>query len=116
MNATFADRFRAAQDEAATLLSQLIRFNTSNPTNVERPAAEWVAEHLDSAGIASEIIEAAPGRASVLGRIQGSDPTLAPLLMHAHLDTSRLMHTNGPSPPSRGRSWTTLSGDAAPWI
>src|SRR3954468_19748947 len=75
-----------AQDEVADLLVDLIRINTSNPTHPERPAAEWVAEKLDEVGIASQIIEAAPGRASTIARIEGSDPGRPPLLIHGHLD------------------------------
>jgi acetylornithine deacetylase/succinyl-diaminopimelate desuccinylase-like protein len=80
MNAT------SAQDEVVDLLGELIRINTSNPTHPERPAAEWVAHKLDEVGIASQIIEAAPGRASTIARIEGSDPSRAPLLIHGHLD------------------------------
>ena len=76
----------AAADEVATLLSDLIRINTSNPTHVERPAAEWVAEKLDEVGIASTILEAAPGRASTIARITGTNPDRPPLLIHGHLD------------------------------
>jgi len=75
-----------AQDEVADLLSQLIRINTSNPTHPERPAAEWVAERLAEVGIDSQILEAAPGRASTVARIAGSDPSRPPLLIHGHLD------------------------------
>jgi acetylornithine deacetylase/succinyl-diaminopimelate desuccinylase-like protein len=74
------------QDEVAGLLSELIRINTSNPTHPERPAAEWVAAKLDEVGISSEIIEAAPGRASTIARISGTDSSRPPLLIHAHLD------------------------------
>jgi acetylornithine deacetylase/succinyl-diaminopimelate desuccinylase-like protein len=75
-----------AQDEVIGLLSELIAINTSNPTHPERPAAEWVAAKLDDVGIESQIIEAAPGRASTIARIEGSDPGRAPLLIHGHLD------------------------------
>jgi len=75
-----------AQDEVADLLSELISINTSNPTHTERPAAEWVAAKLDEVGIESQIIEAAPGRASTIARIEGSDSSRAPLLIHGHLD------------------------------
>jgi acetylornithine deacetylase/succinyl-diaminopimelate desuccinylase-like protein len=75
-----------AQDEVVDLLADLIRINTSNPTHSERPAAEWVAHKLDEVGIASQIIEAAPGRASTIARIEGSDSSRAPLLIHGHLD------------------------------
>jgi acetylornithine deacetylase/succinyl-diaminopimelate desuccinylase-like protein len=75
-----------AQDEAIELLGELVRINTSNPTHPERPAAEWVAAKLDEVGIASQIIEAAPGRASTVARIEGADSGRAPLLIHGHLD------------------------------
>jgi acetylornithine deacetylase/succinyl-diaminopimelate desuccinylase-like protein len=75
-----------AQDEVAGLLGELIRINTSNPTHPERPAAEWVAAKLDEVGIASQIFEAAPGRASTVARIEGADPSRPPLLIHGHLD------------------------------
>ena len=75
-----------AADEVVQLLSELIAINTSNPTHPERPAAEWVATKLDEVGIASEIVESEPGRASVLARIPGRDGTRPPLLVHGHLD------------------------------
>jgi acetylornithine deacetylase/succinyl-diaminopimelate desuccinylase-like protein len=76
----------SAQDEVVGLLSELIQINTSNPTHPERPAAEWVAAKLDEVGIESQIIESAPGRASVVARIAGQDDSRAPLLIHGHLD------------------------------
>ena len=85
-----------AQDEAVDLLGELIRINTSNPTHPERPAAEWVAAKLDEVGIGSQIIEAAPGRASTIARISGSDPSRAPLLIHGHLDVV----------PAEANEWT----------
>ena len=75
-----------AADEVAELLADLIRINTSNPTHPERPAAEWVAGKLDEVGITSQIIEASKGRASTIARIEGSDSSRAPLLIHGHLD------------------------------
>src|SRR3954466_5374891 len=75
-----------AQDEAVDLLVELIRINTSHPTHPGRPAAEGVAAKLDEVGIPSQIIEAAPGRASTIARIEGSDSSRAPLLIHGHLD------------------------------
>jgi acetylornithine deacetylase/succinyl-diaminopimelate desuccinylase-like protein len=75
-----------AQDEVAELLVDLIRINTSNPTHPERPAAEWVAGKLDEAGLASEIFESEPGRASVVSRVEGADRDRPPLLIHGHLD------------------------------
>jgi len=75
-----------AEDEVVDLLSALIKINTSNPTHVERPAAEWVAEQLADVGIESQILEAAPGRASTIARISGADSSRPPLLIQGHLD------------------------------
>src|SRR3954462_6257296 len=75
-----------AQGEVTDLLVDLIRINTSNPTHVERPAAEWVAQKLDEVGIASQILEAEPGRASTIARIEGRESGRAPLLIHGPLD------------------------------
>jgi acetylornithine deacetylase/succinyl-diaminopimelate desuccinylase-like protein len=75
-----------AEAEVADLLSALIRFDTSNPGGREREAAEWVAERLDEVGIGAQILEGAPGRASLVTRIAGADPTLPPLLVQGHLD------------------------------
>jgi acetylornithine deacetylase/succinyl-diaminopimelate desuccinylase-like protein len=75
-----------APDEVVDLLVELLKINTSNPTHVERPAAEWVAAKLDEVGIESQIIEAERGRASTVARIEGTDPSRPPLLIHGHLD------------------------------
>src|SRR5580698_1315592 len=75
-----------ATDAVVELLSDLIRINTSNPTHVERPAAEWVAEKLGEVGIDAQIFESEPGRASTIARIAGSDSSRPPLLIHGHLD------------------------------
>jgi acetylornithine deacetylase/succinyl-diaminopimelate desuccinylase-like protein len=80
-----------AQDEVVDLCSELIRIDTSNFGDPdkgpgERAAAEWVAEKLSDVGIDGEIYESAPGRASLVGRIEGADSSRPPLLVHGHLD------------------------------
>jgi acetylornithine deacetylase/succinyl-diaminopimelate desuccinylase-like protein len=85
-DATAANIRSHAQHEVAGLLSDLIAIKTANPTHPERPAAEWVAGKLAEVGIASQIIEAAPGRASTVARIEGTDSSRPPLLIHGHLD------------------------------
>jgi acetylornithine deacetylase/succinyl-diaminopimelate desuccinylase-like protein len=95
--------FPRAQDEVAGLLSELIRINTSNPTHPERPAAEWIGAKLSEVGVAAQIVEAAPGRASAIARIEGTDAARPALLIHGHLDVV----------PAEGREWTVdpFSGD-----
>jgi len=76
----------SAQDEVVELCSELIRFDTSNPTSSERAAAEWVTGKLDEVGVASRLYESEPGRASVVARIEGTDRSRPALLLHGHLD------------------------------
>src|ERR1700753_3792541 len=75
---------------AARLCAQLIRFDTTNrgggDAEGERPAAEFVARHLDAAGAAPVLLERTPGRSNVVGRVTGTDPTLPAVLVQAHLD------------------------------
>ncbi|MYS40357.1 M20/M25/M40 family metallo-hydrolase [Streptomyces sp. SID5998] len=75
-----------AQREVVELCAELIRFDTSNPTSDERACADWVVARLAEAGIASELVESAPGRANVIARIPGADPARGALLVHGHLD------------------------------
>lgn len=78
-----------AEEEAVTFASDLIRFDTSNRGGGdcrERPAAEYVAERLAEAGLDPVLLEAAPGRANVVARIEGADPSARALLAHGHLD------------------------------
>ncbi|MFZ3570834.1 M20/M25/M40 family metallo-hydrolase [Streptomyces sp. BH097] len=75
-----------AQREVVELCAELIRFDTSNPTSDERACADWVVSRLAEAGITSELVESAPGRASVIARIEGADRTRGALLVHGHLD------------------------------
>jgi acetylornithine deacetylase/succinyl-diaminopimelate desuccinylase-like protein len=72
--------------EVVGFLRDLIRIDTSNPTAPERPAAEYVAELLSSAGLEPQVFESEPGRASVVARIEGTDPSADALLVHGHLD------------------------------
>jgi acetylornithine deacetylase/succinyl-diaminopimelate desuccinylase-like protein len=76
----------AAPTAVAALTQQLLRIDTSNPGQAEKPAAELVADHLAELGVAVQWFEPEPGRCSVVGRIRGQDSTLPALLLHAHVD------------------------------
>ena len=102
-----------AQDEVTDLLVELIRINTSNPTHPERPAAEWVAAKLDEVGIESQIIEAEPGRASTIARIEGADSSRPPLLIHGHLDVVPADAARVVGRPVRRRGARTATSGAA---
>lgn len=72
--------------EVVSILSDLIRIDTTSTNRPERPAAEMVAALLDEVGIEARIYEGEPGRSNVVARIAGEDPTRRALLVHGHLD------------------------------
>jgi acetylornithine deacetylase/succinyl-diaminopimelate desuccinylase-like protein len=81
-----SDSSVGVEGEVVELCSDLIRIDTSNPTSDERAAAEYVAGRLDEVGIVPTVLESEPGRASVVARIAGADPSRPALLLHGHLD------------------------------
>lgn len=91
-----------AQAEVVDLCAELIRFDTSNPTSNERASAEWVVGRLAEVGIESELIESAPGRASVIARIAGRDPERGALMVHGHLDVVPADASEWQVPPFSG--------------
>lgn len=78
------------QDEVVGLCQDLIRIESVNDGTGrgpgERAAAEYVAEKLAEVGLEAQVFESAPGRASVVTRIEGTDPSRPALLVHGHLD------------------------------
>jgi acetylornithine deacetylase/succinyl-diaminopimelate desuccinylase-like protein len=70
-----------AAQEAEQLLSRLIRFDTVNPPGNERPAQEYLAEHLSAAGFECELLGAEPGRPNLIARLRadGAPPADEPM-------------------------------------
>jgi acetylornithine deacetylase/succinyl-diaminopimelate desuccinylase-like protein len=79
-----------AEVEVVDLCRELISIDSSNYGDGsgpgERQAAEYVAEKLTEVGLEVTVLESAPGRASVLTRVAGADPSRPALLVHGHLD------------------------------
>lgn len=79
-------------DEVVELVSQLIRFDTSNTgdpatTKGEGECARWVQAQLTEVGYECEYLEAgAPNRGNVFARLPGADPSRGALMIHGHLD------------------------------
>ena len=80
----------AAEDEVVDICRELLRIDTSNYGDGtgpgERAAAELVAGLLAEVGLDVELVESAPGRASLVTRWQGGDPARPALVVHGHLD------------------------------
>lgn len=81
-----------AADEAVTLVSELIRTDTTNtgdPATLvgEREAAEYVAEKLTEVGYEITYVESGgKNRHNVVARLAGAGPSRGALLIHGHLD------------------------------
>ncbi len=89
-----------AQDEVVQICRDLIRFDTSNYGDDSGPGERAAAEHvmglLTEVGLDPELFESAPGRASVVVRLEGSDRSRPALVLHGHLDVV----------PARADDWT----------
>jgi acetylornithine deacetylase/succinyl-diaminopimelate desuccinylase-like protein len=90
----------SAQDEVVELCRDLIRFESVNDGTGrgpgERAAAEYVAAKLSDVGLEAQVFESAPNRTSVVARMEGTDRSRAPLLIHGHLDVV----------PAEPKEWT----------
>jgi acetylornithine deacetylase/succinyl-diaminopimelate desuccinylase-like protein len=79
-------------DDVVDICHRLIRIDTTNDGQndrpVERPAAEYVAGLLDEVGIEAQIVETGPGRSNVVARWGGTGAAgrQDALLVHGHLD------------------------------
>lgn len=80
----------AALSETVRIARDLIRIDTTNRGDGdsvgEVEAAKYVSDFLEGLGLTPETFLSAPGRASVVARVQGSDPSLPALVLHGHLD------------------------------
>ena len=101
------------QEETTAVLQRLVRFNTVNPPGNERPAIEYLADYLGSAGFETEILGATEDRANLVATLTGeADGPDAPLPRPCR-------HGAGASRPSGGTtrgpamSTTATSGGAA---
>src|SRR5213083_982300 len=75
----------ALGEEAVDLLRRYLMVDTTNPPGNEIAGARFLAEVLDGDGIASEIVEGAPGRANLRARVSG-DGSLGAIVLHHHID------------------------------
>lgn len=97
-----ANNTAAEINSVTDLTQQLLRIDTSNPGQAEKPAAELVADHLATLGVAVQWFEPEPGRVSVVGRIPGEHRDLPALLLHAHLDVVPAVETDWEHDPFGG--------------
>jgi acetylornithine deacetylase/succinyl-diaminopimelate desuccinylase-like protein len=75
----------ALGDETVDLLRRYLMIDTTNPPGNEIAGVRFLAEALARDGIQSEMIEAAPGRASLRAQLAG-DGSLGGIVLHHHID------------------------------
>lgn len=82
-------------EETAAIARDLIRFDTTNygggRSNGETEAAEYLGAHLEALGLTPQYFDAAPGRTSVVARVEGSysgstSEGRPALVVHGHTD------------------------------
>src|SRR5215217_6948932 len=78
--------WNAVRDEAVAHLQALLRIDTTNPPGNETVAAEYMANALRAEGIDAEIVEGAPGRGNLVGRLPATQAAARPLLLMGHTD------------------------------
>jgi acetylornithine deacetylase/succinyl-diaminopimelate desuccinylase-like protein len=71
--------------ETIELLRRYLTIDTTNPPGNEIAGARFLAEILAADGIASEIVESAPGRANLVARLAGGG-SLGGIVLHHHID------------------------------
>ena len=91
----------AVRDEAVGYLRDLLRIDTTNPPGNERATAEYLAEILAREGLAPQLFEPAPGRASILARLTGMGAR-GPILLQGHTDVVPADPAEWSRPPFSG--------------
>ncbi|MFI5086134.1 MAG: M20/M25/M40 family metallo-hydrolase [Actinomycetales bacterium] len=78
------------EDEVVRICQELIRIDTTNFGDNEGPgerkAAEYTAGLIEEAGLETTVFESAPGRTSVVARLEGTGSDEGALVVHGHLD------------------------------
>lgn len=72
-------------DRAVNVLSEYLRIDTTNPPGNEASGAEFLGDVLRGEGIGFELYESAPGRSSLLARLEGSGGG-RPIILLNHID------------------------------
>lgn len=87
---------------AAGLLGELIRINTTNPPGNESLACDFLKGKFAELGLATEAVESAPGRGSIVGRWRSERPEGEALILLSHLDVVPAEDEGWRHPPFSG--------------
>src|SRR6478752_6488833 len=106
-------------DEVTDLLQHLIRNACVNDGTVESGqevrSADLLTTYLEGSGIDLQRFEAAPGRTSLVARIEGRDPKAPTLLLMGHTDVVPVNADHWRHDPFGGELVNTDDGVAEVW-
>jgi acetylornithine deacetylase/succinyl-diaminopimelate desuccinylase-like protein len=88
--------WKATGDEAVSFLSRYLQVDTRNPPGNETLGARFLADELKKDGIDAVITEFAPGRGSLIARLEAPRATEKPLCLLSHLDVVTADYTEWP--------------------
>jgi acetylornithine deacetylase/succinyl-diaminopimelate desuccinylase-like protein len=88
----------AVEEETMRHFQALVRFDTSDPPGGEKPAADYVQQVLESAGIPTEVYALEAHRPNIVARLKGSGRR-RPLLIMAHTDVVNVDPKKWTHPP-----------------
>lgn len=95
-----------ALSDTARIARDLIRFDTTNwgggRANPETEAANYVEAELARLGLEPRMFDSAPGRTSVVAKVEGANPQRPALIVHGHLDVVPADPTNWSVDPFAG--------------
>jgi acetylornithine deacetylase/succinyl-diaminopimelate desuccinylase family protein len=90
------------EDELARWLSQLVKFDTSNPPGREAEAQEWLAEEFSQLGMSVDRWDVYPGRPNVVATWKGTGGGRS-LILNGHVDVAEATQVeNWLHPPFSG--------------
>ncbi len=85
-------------EETMQHFQALLRFDTSDPPGGEKPAADYLKQVLDKAGIPAQLVVLEANRPNVVARLKGNG-SKRPLLLMAHTDVVNVDPKKWTHPP-----------------
>ena len=90
--------WKAVEAETMQHFQALLRFDTSDPPGVEKPAVDYLKQVLEKEGIPVEVFSLEPNRPNLVARLKGNG-TRRPILVMAHTDVVNVDQTKWTHPP-----------------
>ena len=90
--------WKALEPEILTHFQTLVRFNTTDPPGVEKPAVEYLKQVLEREGIPVQVFALEDNRPNLVARLKGSGKK-RPLLVMGHTDTVNIDEKKWTHPP-----------------